>query len=78
MGDRLEKLVRKAFSIPEWYVLYPSEENKLFHYCRRAGSIPQARIDRMLDCSAICTSKICFFCSDIKPICPEYVQKRGC
>ena len=53
MGDRLEKLTRKAFNIPDWYVLCPSEENILFNFCGRAGSIPQARTNRALVCSAM-------------------------
>ena len=64
MADMI-KLVRKIFAIPEWYPMSDSELKKLVQNITEATCPQEARLYRILDCSAYCNGKDCFFCVGI-------------
>lgn len=68
MSDRLTNIIRRIFDIPSWYLPTESEINRLYDYVRTEGNINRAKVARVLDCSAFCQGKDCFFCSDIRPV----------
>ena len=49
------------------------EENKLFNIIVREQptSFEQAHFITWLDCSAFCHEELCYFCSDVVPLCRE-------
>lgn len=61
MAD-VSKIVRRVFNIPDWYVMCESEKEKLFRYIQEANCAQEARLFRILDCSAFCVEEKCFFC----------------
>ena len=65
--------VKCAFWIPEWYVMSKREEDKLRKYIRDTRSQDEARMFRIMDCSAFCDERFCYFCAsyekDIQPLC---------
>ena len=69
-------LVKKFFSIPDWYVLSETEEGRLFDLIIREqpSSFAQAHFIRMLDCSAFCTIYDCYFCSNLSKLCSSCVS----
>ena len=63
MAD-LIKVVKKVFEIPEWYEIKDVELRKLLDLIKEASCEQEARLFRMLDCSAFCDEENCYFCRD--------------
>ena len=58
--DKIEEIVREVFNISLTYILSKSEKKRLFTYVQEASSPEEARLYRLLDCSAFCEDD-CFF-----------------
>ena len=56
MADRLTKNIKVIFQIPDMYVMSDYEEKKLLKILQEAKSLADARLYRMLDCSAFCVT----------------------
>ena len=63
MAD-LIKAVKKVFEIPEWYEIKDVELRKLLDLTKEGSCEQEARLFRMLDCSAFCDEENCYFCGD--------------
>ena len=63
MADSI-KAVKKVFEIPEWYEIKDVELRKLLDLIKEASCEQEARLFRMLDCSAFCDEENCYFCGD--------------
>lgn len=63
MAD-IATLVRRIFRIPVWYEMSDFEQEKLYKYIKEASCPQEARLYRMLDCSAFCVEEKCFFCGE--------------
>lgn len=63
MAD-IEKIVRTVFEIPDLYQMPKGEKDKLYSYVIEATCAQEARLFRMLDCSAYCVEEQCFFCGN--------------
>lgn len=63
MADRV-KIILKVFEIPSWYgkVMSQEEKTKLWNCIKEATCVEDARLNRVLDCSAYCVEEKCFFC----------------
>lgn len=64
-------MVKNVFGIPDRYVMSDIEEEKLFQLVCEASTRREARLYRMLDCSAFCREKLCYFCSNPDKWCAE-------
>lgn len=62
MADRLTRAIKEIFQIPDSY-----EERKLLKLVEEAKNVKDARLYRILDCSAYCVEEFCYFCSGGKP-----------
>ena len=69
----LRKSLLRIFDIPAWYehMMSSEEEKKLIKYVMEASCVMEARLYRILDCSAFCMEKFCFFCTY-----PNFVKKN--
>ena len=63
MAD-ITKIVKTVFEIPDWYLMSEREKDKLYSYVREAACVQEARLFRMLDCSAYCVEELCFLCGN--------------
>ena len=63
MSD-IRRGILKIFDKPEWYeqLMTKEEERKLLGYVMEASCVMEARLFRLLDCSAYCVESKCFFC----------------
>ncbi len=64
----IHRMVRTFYRIPDWYVIPAAEESRLYTYFVTSKNLCEAKFARLLDCSAFCTGKDCFFCSDLTPM----------
>ena len=58
------KIVKRVFSIPEWYEMSDFEMKKLISIIKEASTFQEAQWYRFLDCSAFCVEEKCFFCGE--------------
>ena len=63
MAD-IDRIVRIVFGIPESYEMSEFERKKLYNYVQEARSAQEARLFRILDCSAFCNEDKCYFCGE--------------
>lgn len=59
MADKI-KIVKTVFHIPDWYEFSDFELRKLYSYIKEASCPQEARLFRILDCSAFCYEDKCF------------------
>ena len=52
--DKIEEIVREVFNISLTYILSKSEKKRLLAYVQEASCPEDARLYRLLDCSAFC------------------------
>ena len=60
--------VKKVFKLPIWYIPSDTEIARLMSYIRSENSEDEARLARILDCSACCDEDDCYFCGEIEPV----------
>lgn len=77
------QIVKRVFDLPKWYLPSPKETTRLFEYVLNEDTEGDARLARLLDCSAFCSEHDCFFCGQIKPVmtvCGEstFTIRRDC
>ena len=67
MSDRLS-FILKVFQIPSWYgeIISKQEKKKLWNCIMEASNAKEARLFRVLDCSAFCIEKKCYFCGEFQ------------
>ena len=67
MADRIT-FILEVFDIPKWYgkIMSKCEEEKLSKLIRESSCHADARLHRMLDCSAFCIEDKCYFCGKHK------------
>ena len=58
MADRLTKNIKVIFQIPDTYVMSDYEEKKLLKILQEAKSLADARLYRILGCSASCITEL--------------------
>ena len=67
MSERVD-VILDIFKIPKWYgkIMSKFEEEKLFKLIEEASCAADARLYRMLDCSAFCNERRCYFCGNFE------------